>query len=210
MIASSATARRSAGSQAVIDRREVLKRVAMMLGGAISVPVISAVLGGCQRGSSAFVPRALAPEQYEIVTTLCEMIIPQTDTPGASAARVNEFIDLLLADWFSEDERTRFMAGFAELDARCAGAFGRTFAEASTLQRTSVAAELDQESVALRLAGEKRLPFFGVLKELTLVGYYTSRIGSESELAQQTAFSHYDGCADLQGIGRVMDSPISK
>ena len=64
---------------------------------------------------------------HHTVTTLAEHIIPETDTPGASAARVNEFIDLLLAEWCDDAERERFLRGLADVDARSLHAFGNVF-----------------------------------------------------------------------------------
>ena len=60
--------------------------------------------------------KSLDPLQNETVIVVSELIIPETDTPGAKAAKVNEFVDVMLTDWFSEDERTSFERGLAGLD----------------------------------------------------------------------------------------------
>src|SRR5690349_5639471 len=62
-----------------------------------------------QRASGNVALRVLSPEQNELVTTMAEMIIPETDTPGATAVHVNEFMDLLLAEWSSDDDRDHFL-----------------------------------------------------------------------------------------------------
>ena len=60
--------------------------------------------------------KTLNPHQNATITTISELIIPQTNTPGAKAARVNEFIDLILTEWYDEEEKATFMTGLAEVD----------------------------------------------------------------------------------------------
>ncbi|MDQ6634663.1 MAG: gluconate 2-dehydrogenase subunit 3 family protein, partial [Gemmatimonadota bacterium] len=76
-----------------IDRREALRRTALLLGGAISAPTLAAMLAGCETpapaaGDSGWAPRALSTAQGAQVATIAEHIIPTTDTPGARAAGV--------------------------------------------------------------------------------------------------------------------------
>jgi len=70
--------------------------------------------------------RTLNPQQNGMVTTISEIIIPQTDTPGAKAARVNEFIDLILTEWYDDEEKSIFLTGLAEVDTRTRDLFGNT------------------------------------------------------------------------------------
>jgi hypothetical protein len=71
--------------------------------------------------------RTLNPQQNAMVTTISEIIIPQTDTPGAKAARVNEFIDLILTEWYDDEEKSIFLTGLAEVDTRTRDLFGKDF-----------------------------------------------------------------------------------
>jgi len=82
-----------------MDRRQALRRVAMILGGSISAPTTAAFLSGCSVGpkSDKWQPMTLSAQENELVSVIAELIIPETDTPGAGAARVNEFIDLILS-----------------------------------------------------------------------------------------------------------------
>src|ERR1022692_1363456 len=80
--------------------------------------------------------QTLNPHQNATVTIMSELIIPQTDTPGAKAARVNEFLDLILADWYDDDERSAFLAGLAGVDTRSQSLFGKDFVSASSDQQT--------------------------------------------------------------------------
>src|SRR2546425_902850 len=141
-----------------MNRREMVR----LLSGALAAPLAAglpaerlAALGRSvharARGRAL---QVLDPHQSETVATIAEMIIPATDTPGARAARVHEFIDLILAEWDGDDDRARFLSGLADVDTRCRDAFGADFLGAAAAQRSAVLAGLDAEVTALRAAPE--------------------------------------------------------
>ncbi len=145
--------------------------------------------------------KVLDAHQNRTVTLLAEMIIPETDTPGATAARVNEFIDRLLADWSPAADRDRFLRGLADLDVRSVDAFGTRFVEATEAQRVALLSELDTERAALSdAAAEGSQHFFTRMKWLTLYGYYTSEIGVTQELRYVMIPGRYDPCV-AAGLG---------
>jgi hypothetical protein len=188
-----------------MNRREALKYVAWLTGGAVSAPVISAVLNGARptAGNASWSPQTLSPEQNELVTTLADLIIPETDTPGAKAARVNEFIDLLLTEWLPAADKERFLSGLNDFDARFQKSYGTRFVTAAAAEQTNMLIEVDGEAAEARRAGAKDKPFFSTMKELTLIGYYTSEIGITQELLFQPATDKYEGCIPLERIGKA-------
>jgi hypothetical protein len=150
----------------------------------------------------------LDPHQVETVRVIAEMIIPETDTPGAGAAKIPEFADLMLAEWSSEDERSRFRAGLADVDARSHAAFGGDFVAGTAAQRTALLTALDAEAQAAQGAparvagrpGERALeqPMFQRLKALTVYGYFTSEVGAIQELHFEAMPGSYSGCVDVR------------
>jgi hypothetical protein len=76
------------------------------------------------------------------VTAIAELIIPQTDTPGAKAVRVNQFIDVILAEWYSDEDRAKFLAGLVDVDVRTQLGFGEKFVDVSPLQQDCILAQL--------------------------------------------------------------------
>jgi len=181
-----------------IDRREALRRAALMLGGVISAPVIAGVLAGCQgRRHSG----ALSSEQLELVATIADHILPETDTPGARAVGVHQFVDAMLAEGYAGPDRARFIAGLADVDARARAACGRPFLECAREQQRTVLDHLDRETFAR--PARSAPPFFRMFKELTLVGYYTSEVGATRELRHAPVPGRYDGCVPLAHIGRT-------
>jgi len=175
-------------SPTAIDRRAALRQAALVLGGVLSAPLAAGVLAGCEaRGTpdAAWRPRALTPDQAELVATIAEQILPATDTPGARAVGVHRFIDALLAESYPAGERERFVAGLTDL--------GRAFQASTPDHQRALLERLDRE------AG----PFFRTLKDLTLVGYYTSEIGATRELHHVPVPGRYDGCVPLAQVGRT-------
>lgn len=180
------------------------------MGGAVSMSTASAILGGCRVGSrlKAYVPRTLTPEQYDLVADVAELIIPETDTPGARGARVHEFIDKMLTDWFDDDQRERFLVGLADVENRAVDDHADSFLDLDAVRQNELLTVLEKERVAWkRTAGagasdDPNRPFFDIIRELTIAGYYTSEIGASQELKYEIIFTGYEGAVPYEEIGR--------
>jgi len=191
--------------QRTIDRREALRRAALLLGGALSASTVAGVLAGCEARRTpdgAWVPRALSSDQLDLVATIAEHILPETDTPGARAVGVHRFIDAMLADSFADEERRHFLAGLSDVDARAQRSWGCAFLRCATHEQRAVLDQLDREAFAAAL-DRGAPPFFRTMKELTLVGYYTSEAGATRELRHAPVPGHFEGCVPLDQIGRA-------
>jgi hypothetical protein len=174
----------------------------------VLAPDVLAMLREAQATPSR-APKTLSPKQDELVTTMAELIIPQTSTPGAKGARVNEFIDVILTDWATEDERKAFLAGLQGVDDNCTQLYGKTFLECTPAQQESLLRALDEVWVAEEylpkphMTGYQRRDqqlqgnFFGVFKRLTLHGYYTSEVGFTKELKLEIIPGAFHGCVPL-------------
>jgi len=207
-----------------ITRREALRRATWILGGTLSAPTILGVLAGCgQERGTGWVPRTLTPDQHDTILALAEVIIPETETPGARSAGVDQFIDAMLTDYYSMAERGRFLSGLGRLDAQARRAHGKGFSDLSTDRQTAMVLAMDRAAFAEQagLAGQPFRPellpaearqsdvaagggvgadpkeaamppsgpedigpqsFFRMMKELAVVGYYTSEVGQTKEL----------------------------
>jgi glucoside 3-dehydrogenase (cytochrome c) hitch-hiker subunit len=190
-----------------LHRREVLKLLA--LGPAL--PALSPDLLAAFRAihtslgpTSALM--VLSSHQDATVTAMGELILPRTDTPGAKDARVNEFIDRILADWYSDRERAHFLAGLADVDSRTRNLFSQNFVDASPSQQAEIlrvlGEELAEATAALANAprgyrGETPIPennFYLMFRDLTLTGYFTSEAGFTQQLQEEIIPGRYDGC----------------
>jgi Gluconate 2-dehydrogenase subunit 3 len=119
--------------------------------------------------------RTLTPQQQALVSRIAEMIIPETDTPGATAVKVPQFIDLILTEWMSDDERRIFLAGLVELESKTV--------------TTALVASLDETRADKTGAGHT----FGRIKALTVYGYFTSKPVQRDVLRTRMLFDGYHG-----------------
>ena len=120
------------------QRREVLKRVAWMLGGAVSAPAALAILQGCSAKEP--VPGVLVQSKFfkgkqaDIVSGIADVLIPKGETSGALDAGVPAFIDSIMADVYPKDAQERFSAGIDEFETTAA-AGGKAFLDQPVTQR---------------------------------------------------------------------------
>jgi Gluconate 2-dehydrogenase subunit 3 len=188
-----------------MQRREALR----LLGGAsvfsvLSTDWLAATLRAQVAEKSAGTLQTLTPPQNEIVVAMSELLIPATDTPGAKGAQVNEFIDLILSEWATEEEKKVFLAGLVETDRRTQELFGHGFAAASPAQQAAIVQGFDDELSVYRQGQSRQwtpfweikkvTPFFDQMRYMTVVGYYTSTIGQEKELKVEIIPGALHGC----------------
>lgn len=200
-------------TQRKLDRREALKRLAMGGAGAASLPLWIEKLNGLALGRSekhahggagtlpaaqsaegAWKPKVFSAHQNETVVTLSELIIPQTDTAGAKAALVNQFVDAVLDD-ANPSERREFMRGLRWVDARSNELFGADFIKATAEQQTALLTILSSGKNK-SLEDQIGVEFFNAIRSMTLTGYYTSEVGMREELGDDgnLFFETYPGC----------------
>ena len=132
------------------------------------------------------------------MAAMAEVIIPATDTPGASEAGVTEFVAALVDGWLDDDDRDRFLAGLDTVDPSARDRFGRDFADCTSTQQAALVGDLDADLTRLRDdpdADETR-HFFHDVKRFTLTAYFTSEVGLEA-IGYRTTFPAFEGCAPL-------------
>lgn len=152
-----------------MNRREVIKSVALMLGGTLSAPTLMAMERWEQNfplptTSAAF---SLTEQQRKVVAEVAEMIIPRTETVGAKDVGVPAFIEMMLKDCYTQPEHASFVEGLALLERV-------KFADLNNDERRGVLKLMEQEA---KKATGKTIPFWRLVKELTLLGYFTSEAG---------------------------------
>lgn len=180
------------------SRREALKKIALGTGAMSSLPILGQAAAtpavahvhrqGSEQGSLKpnpnWKPLFFDTHQNETVVALAELIIPETDTPGAKAALANRYIDLVLNEEES-DKQKRFIEGLAWIDGRSLRLYSKPFIQLSTEQQTALLTPLadpGNKNPEDRLGVE----FFQEMKDFTIFAYYTSQVGMQNEL-------QYDG-----------------
>ena len=142
-------------------------------------------------------PTVLTARQNEAVIVLTELIIPETDTPGAKATLVNRFVDGVLADAEPADRET-FVRGLTWIDERSRALFDKDFVAASPpIRRRS------SRGCRRRTTPKRKPPigveFFEAIKSMTINGYYTTEIGLRRELG--------DSGQLFQAVSQFCDHP---
>jgi len=192
-------------SVAGVNRREALRKLAIGGLGTATAPLWIEKLGAVALAHSHHAPVATADttawsatvldaHQDETVIVLSELIIPQTDTPGAKAAQVNRFVDAVLAD-AEEGERKTFFKGLTWLDVRSQELFGADFVKAAPDQQAALLTILSSPRNKA-LEDQIGVELFQAMKTMTITGYYTSEIGLKQELGDDGSmfFAEFKGC----------------
>lgn len=137
-------------------------------------------------------PRVLSARQNQQVVALTELIIPETDTPGAKAALVNRFVDDVLRN-AQPDVRSRFLRGLAWIDARSRALFKKDLLTAAAAEQADLLTRLSAEGSREDALG---IEFFRAIKAMTINGYYTTEIGLRRELGDpgQLFLPQFAGC----------------
>jgi hypothetical protein len=176
-----------------LTRREAIRRATLLLGVALSPSIVSAVLQGQTAGPAAGgKPVGLDARQLAVVAAMTERILPRTDTPGALDVGVPAFIDRMVGGYLTPEEKARFLAGLAGAAELCGATHRRDFPELAAAEQDALLRRLAEGGGALGA-------FFLQLRELTIVGYFTSETVGRTVL-------HYD---PVPGPFRA-DVPLAK
>ncbi len=175
------------GGEHKMERRTILKLVAAGVlpatGGLVQL--------GC--GSRGYRPEFFSASQLDLVDALSELILPSDDhSPGARAAKVARYIDVMVADGSSELQAS-WKSGLAAVSEQSRERFGRDFSDCDAAQQDAIVADMARNEGQPQSAAER---FFGRLKQMTIDGYYTSEIGIHQDLGYQgnTAVDEFPGC----------------
>ncbi|MCU0418713.1 MAG: gluconate 2-dehydrogenase subunit 3 family protein [Cyclobacteriaceae bacterium] len=191
-----------------MNRREALQRTALVLGYAISAPALMGIMNGCKAAPElTYTPSFFTKEQAETVSELAQLIIPKTDTPGAKEVGVPAFIDQILRECHSPEEQQRFLTGLTAFEADMKASFGDTFVYLEPAQQAEgYRKHHDPAAEAARAKSWEPKPFVLMVKELTLLGFFTSEPGATQVLQYEAVPGRYNGCAPLAEVGRAWAS----
>lgn len=182
-----------------MDRREAIRRVSALLGG-IALVSETALLEACSRERSAARTGAatFSPNDVALLDEVADTILPETSTPGAKAAQVGAFMALMVTDTYNDRDQQVFKNGLQQLDTACQQMHKTGFMAATPAQRLALLEQVDKEQKAYM---DSRAPnpdtpshYFRMMKELTLLGYFTSEIGYTKAMRYIEAPGRYDPC----------------
>ena len=186
-----------------MNRRKAIQRTAYLLGGAVSASVIAGVMSGCQpSGEPDWTPQFLTPEQAKTIEAIAETILPETDTPGAKSLHLTEFIDIMVKDNFSGYDQLQFPKGLAKLEEECQFFAGSSFLDASPEEREKFLVLHEKKAKQLQeQTGDKA--FISRIKELVLVGYFTSEYAITELMNYNPIPTKFEGCVEVTETPKI-------
>lgn len=188
----------------MMNRRDALARVGLLMGGA----VLGAdyFLTGCspassskeqaQAGTKSAKPaNVLDAKQMAYLDEVGETILPATKTPGAKAARVGSFMGVMVRDCYKPEDQAIFTTGLVQIEAASQKMNSKGFLESTPAQRTALLTALDteQKNYSKTKTLEQPNHYFRMVKELTLLGFFTSETGATKALRYLPVPGKYDG-----------------
>lgn len=188
-----------------MNRREAVQYISLLVGGTIVGG--SAFLSGCK--SKTGVSMVFSEADISLLDEIADTILPATKTPGAKAAKVGQFMTVMVNDCYEAPDQKIFHEGLAKLDDASKDKNGKSFMESTPQQRHDLLVALDKKvkdennkvneyvnsltpeertkmTLQKNFTGEDPLAdkrranpdyYFQMMKELTLLGYFTSEIG---------------------------------
>ena len=171
----------------LITRREAIQRVSLMLGGI-------ALVGSDALLTPTSADSIFSDSDIALLDEIAETILPETETPGAKAAGVGPFVALMATNAYDPEEQQTFRDGIETLEQECRSDHGVKFMDATAEQRLALLKRLDQEQVEHHRSGAEGVHYFRMMKELSLLGYFTSEIGYTQAMRYRETPGRYDPC----------------
>jgi len=176
----------------MMDRREAIQRVTALLGG-VALAGNSGLLAAVERAHARVISRAqvgtFTAQDIALLDEIADTILPDTKTPGAKAAHVGAFMAVMVTDTYEEREQGIFREGMRQLS-------DASFMTATSAQRLARLEQLDREQKAYMDARQRGAPahYFRLMKELTLLGYFTSEIGCTQAQRYEETPGRFEPC----------------
>jgi hypothetical protein len=203
-----------------MNRRDLLKKIAILTGGVVVGGEV--FLTGCKSGPSTEV--GFTQANIALLDEIGETILPATSSPGAKAAKIGEFMKVIVNDCYEEKDQRIFHEGIGKLNDACSKAKGKSFMDCTPQERHDFLVTLDKEAKDYQKKksefdkqqqeiqqkeqtdkGEKdpvkeEMPthYFTMMKQLTLWGYFTSKEGMMQALRYVPVPGKYQGCIDYK------------
>lgn len=199
-----------------MNRREALERAGLVLGYAVSAPVLLGILKGCKAVEELpYKPVFFNEEQARVVSEIAEIMIPRTDTPGAKEAGVPAFIDQILSQCCKKEDQERFLSGLMAFEKEAKETYDDDFIDLEPAQREAHVRKVHDQALAAYKEGRlkkkdaqpitafENSPFILMVKEFALVGFFTSEAGANQVLQYAPVPGAYHGCLPLSQVGKA-------
>ncbi len=181
-----------------MQRREAVQYISLLLGG--TLVGANVFMTGCDTkpkdGKPLEKENLFSESDIAFLDEVGDTILPATATPGAKAAHIGQFMSVMVSDCYEEANQKVFKDGIKKLDDLSEKQFDNSFVKASPQQRKDLLIQLDKEQKDYMKNKKPEDPshYFRMMKELTLLGYFTSEIGTKQARRHTPVPGRYDAC----------------
>ncbi len=197
-----------------MDRREAIKKAGLTLGFAISAPLIAGVLKGCKATPElTYTPDFFTEDQAQVIGELSEIILPRTSTPGAKDVGVPGFIDDLLKSVYTKEQQEKFIRELNDFNEKARKMHGDGFVDLGREKQLEFVKAQHDEALSnssdtgakgwWNAGGGEDKPFILQVKELTILGFFTSKVGASEVLQYNPVPGPFRGCVPLSEVGKA-------
>ena len=193
-----------------MDRRQVLKNISWLAGGAVVAPSVLGLMQSCtpDRADLGWVPQYFSEDEARFLASYVDTLLPRTTTPGGLDVGVDRFIDKVMAATNADPKAENPMQkGILEFDGKANTQFGKVFADLEADQRGQLFSEAEkspryQPAVWGTAVGEQPpIGFYRSLKSMVLWGYLSSETVGTEVLNYDPVPGQYDGDIALSSVG---------
>ena len=181
-----------------MTRRPALSGLIALVGGTVGVAELGPLAQAAMADTDAS-PRFLDADQFALLGRVVDLMIPETDTPGAYDAGVHRFIDMMLADYAAEDSRKTMQEALSDVNDAATSTYGKGFDELAVGEQFELLTAVDSDAFADRSRSEP----YRRLKSMILFGYYTSEVGASVELRFVPYPGTTQGCVPVDTFDRA-------
>ncbi len=181
-----------------MKRRDAIRNVVLLMGSALTVSSLSVFNSGCAPSKK---PESgvFSADDKNFFNTIGDIIIPQTDSPGAKEAGVGAVIAVLLEDCYQPEDREKVLKCLKEIENLGIENFDKQFTVLNLDQQTSLIGTLDSDAYTFEAKDQTNIhQGYKIIKELTMLSYFTSEPGTTQALNYIMTPGRFDGCVDLK------------
>jgi hypothetical protein len=174
-----------------MNRREAVQHISLLLGGTIAG---ANVFVSCKSNDNTAI--SFSDKDVALLDEIADTILPPTKTPGAKAAKVGQFMTVMVNDCYDERDKKIFHDGLKQIQELSEKEYNNKFTGIKPEQRNALLVKLDNEQKqAMRTwKADQPKPYFRLMKELTLLGYFTSEIGCTQARRYIETPGRFDAC----------------
>ncbi|MGI8581721.1 MAG: gluconate 2-dehydrogenase subunit 3 family protein [Chitinophagaceae bacterium] len=175
-----------------MDRREAVQYISLLLGGTLVGG--NTFLTGCKSDTGK--QMSFTADNTAYLDEIANTILPDTSTPGAKAAKVGQFMTVMINDCYEEKDQKIFHEGMDKLNALSKKNYDASFMKINEQQRHDLLVQLDKEQKEYmkNKKKEESSHYFRMMKELTMLGYFTSEIGCTKARRYIETPGKFEGC----------------